>query len=296
MTAFTKYELAVVEQSYLEAFKPSLNGRHIATTSTHPHMLTSVVDPIPNIEVPLIAEEPLHEKLNHDVDTTPKVDISHWTTDENLPVQIYDMDSNPLGSFKSLRSAAQELRTSHQLLSRYAKSVSHWHSPHLDIDINIEIKGIDKEGTVVHPSVNSHPTLVHNLELVEDRIYAISTDLKAIFGDYPSVYAAAAAHQVVDYKRINRYIGMKKLTKTNLGTFYFTAHEETLKKLSAHKRHESKPVVVLDLNTNISQQYPSVTKASKALKLHHDYINKHLDRGVYMSLDGTRRFKFTSGQ
>jgi hypothetical protein len=166
----------------------------------------------------------------------------------------------------------------------------------LDIEIHIEIKGTDKEGTVVHPTSNSHPALVHNLELVEDRVYAITADLKTIFGNYPSVYAAAAAHQVVDYKRINRYVGMKKLIKTNLGTFYFTAHEETLKKISDRKPHESKPVLVLDLNTGISRQYPSVTKASKALKLHHDFINKHLDRGAYTSLDGTRRFKFTSGQ
>ena len=294
LTAFTKYELAVVEQAYLDAFKPSLNGRFIATTSTHPHMLAPVVDS--STEVPFVVEETLSEELNHEVNTTPKVDISHWVTDENLPVQIYDMNSNPLGSFKSLRSAARELHTSHQLLSRYAKSVSHWHSPYLDIEIHIEIKGTDKEGTVVHPTSNSHPALVHNLELVENRIYAITADLKTIFGNYPSVYAAAAAHQVVDYKRINRYVGMKKLIKTNLGTFYFTAHEETFKKISDRKPHESKPVLVLDLNTGISRQYPSVTKASKALKLHHDFINKHLDRGAYTSLDGTRRFKFTSGQ
>ena len=44
LDAFTKYELALVEQSYLDLFKPTLNGRHIATTSTHPHLLTPIMD------------------------------------------------------------------------------------------------------------------------------------------------------------------------------------------------------------------------------------------------------------
>jgi len=43
LDAFTKYEVAVVEQSYLTRFEPSLNGRLFATTSTHPHLLTPVL-------------------------------------------------------------------------------------------------------------------------------------------------------------------------------------------------------------------------------------------------------------
>ncbi len=39
LDAFTKYELGKVEQSYLVAMKSSLNGRHIATTSTHLSLL-----------------------------------------------------------------------------------------------------------------------------------------------------------------------------------------------------------------------------------------------------------------
>lgn len=43
LDAFTKYEVAVVEQSYLTRFEPSLNGRLFTTTSTHPHLLTPVL-------------------------------------------------------------------------------------------------------------------------------------------------------------------------------------------------------------------------------------------------------------
>lgn len=36
LDAYTKYELAVTEQSYLQKLVSTLNGRHNATTSTHP--------------------------------------------------------------------------------------------------------------------------------------------------------------------------------------------------------------------------------------------------------------------
>nr|QVG61537.1 hypothetical protein [Rhizoctonia sp.] len=39
LVAFTKFELARLEQSYLGTFKPELNGRYVATTSTHPQLL-----------------------------------------------------------------------------------------------------------------------------------------------------------------------------------------------------------------------------------------------------------------
>lgn len=42
LNAFTRYELALIEQSYLGTFKPELNGRYVATTSTYPHLLTPV--------------------------------------------------------------------------------------------------------------------------------------------------------------------------------------------------------------------------------------------------------------
>ena len=44
LEAYTKYELAIVEQGYLTRFKPKLNGRFVATTSTHPHLLSHNTD------------------------------------------------------------------------------------------------------------------------------------------------------------------------------------------------------------------------------------------------------------
>jgi hypothetical protein len=41
-TSPARLELAVIEQAYLDAFKPTLNGRFIATISTLPHFISSV--------------------------------------------------------------------------------------------------------------------------------------------------------------------------------------------------------------------------------------------------------------
>ncbi|RZK34307.1 MAG: hypothetical protein EOO61_13805 [Hymenobacter sp.] len=87
---------------------------------------------------------------------------------------------------------------------------------------------------------------------------------------------------------------MSKLVKTSLGSFYFTADLNTLQDISSRKPIESKPIVAVNLSTNTRYTYSSVTKAEKSLKIHHDFINKHLDRSIYVSQDG-RRFKFTSG-
>jgi len=72
LEAFTKYELALVEQAYLDRFKPSLNGRFIATTSTHPHLLSPISDSLPPITIQADPESmvPLDS-------TTPQMDISH---------------------------------------------------------------------------------------------------------------------------------------------------------------------------------------------------------------------------
>jgi len=183
LTAFTKYELALTEQSYLNKFQPTLNGRYIATTSTHPHLLT------PSIDSTLSSEPvyPVEELAAPEVNTVSKVDISNWVKNPNLKVQVLDVDNNILGSFQSLRKAADALQTNHIKLSRYAKSADSVYIDYLDIKVNISVDGFTKEGAVVHPSAKSHAPLVHNLELPAGRICAISSDLRTLFGDYQSV-------------------------------------------------------------------------------------------------------------
>lgn len=75
LDAFTKYELALVEQSYLDLFKPSLNSRYIATTSTHPHLLTDITDS-DSFNKPLKSIRLETDDLNISL-ITPQIDISH---------------------------------------------------------------------------------------------------------------------------------------------------------------------------------------------------------------------------
>jgi len=72
LDAFTKYEVALVEQSYLTRFEPSLNGRLLATTSTHPHLLTPVSNDTFNSKpfIKVVQDYPLTNSTIH-------VDISH---------------------------------------------------------------------------------------------------------------------------------------------------------------------------------------------------------------------------
>ena len=83
LEAFTKYELARMEQSYLGEFKPELNGRHVATTSTHPHLLTPMPDETLTYEIPTLLEGNTNfENSTIELgDITPIVDLSHLDFD-----------------------------------------------------------------------------------------------------------------------------------------------------------------------------------------------------------------------
>ena len=124
LEAFTKYELARMEQSYLGEFKPELNGRHVATTSTHPHLLTPVPGETLTYETPTLLEGNTNfENSTIELgDITPTVGFSHLGFDPTLKVQIKDIEGKPLASFSSLREAGKALDTNHVKLSRYAKS------------------------------------------------------------------------------------------------------------------------------------------------------------------------------
>lgn len=74
LDAFTKYELAVVEQSYLDKMRSTLNGRHIATTSSHPTMFDNL-----SSLAQITSEEPeyVDYKPAPELHSTPLRDLSH---------------------------------------------------------------------------------------------------------------------------------------------------------------------------------------------------------------------------
>jgi hypothetical protein len=69
-----------------------------------------------------------------------------------MKVQILDLEGTPLGSFGSLRKAAEAMQTNHMKLSRYAKSTDTVFIDYLGIEVEVYSKGLIKEGNVVHPS------------------------------------------------------------------------------------------------------------------------------------------------
>jgi len=99
---------------------------------------------------------------------------------------------------------------------------------------------------------------------------------------------------LTNHRQIRRYIGQSKLVKTGLGKFYWTAHPDTLQAILTKGPLSATQIFALDMRTNELQIFNSVTQAEKTLDIHHNYINKHLDRGVFVSQDGNRRYKFTS--
>nr|QVG61538.1 hypothetical protein [Rhizoctonia sp.] len=78
-------------------------------------------------------------------------------------------------------------------------------------------------------------------------------------------------------------------------SFYLDATSETLKNITNNQPNVAKPVYAHNLVTNVVTFYTSVTEAKNKLNIHHDFINKHLDKDTeYISIDKTRKYKFTS--
>lgn len=73
LIAWTQYELAVIEQSYLAEFKPSLNGRYVATTSSYPRLYSMAELQISGEFVRIESDSESIEQL---IQTTPLVDTS----------------------------------------------------------------------------------------------------------------------------------------------------------------------------------------------------------------------------
>lgn len=211
-----------------------------------------------------------------------------------MKVQLLDLEGSPLGSFDSLRKAALATETNHMKLSRYAKSIDTVFIEYLGIEVEVFCKGFVKEGRVIHPSAKIHPPLSHDLVLSPGKICVIDQKISKVIHTYSTMYEAASALEI-RFIEIKRYIGTNYLVPTPKGSFYFDADLETLIAISTRLPLESKPLDVTDLNTGIVTTYKSVTQASKTLKIHHDFILKHMDmKSVFISKDGLRRYKFTS--
>lgn len=164
MQLLTLYECAVKEQSLLNYFKPSLNDRVLATTSTKLSFVSgdnNTINPrfLMNKNIKL---EPVSLKQNTTYHTTGlqqaaggtpsdgnqhssslkeassvlrqsdtsitnticKIDISDWIIKEDHPVKIFNGKRVLIGTFLSSRKAGLALGVTHTLVSRYAKSTS----------------------------------------------------------------------------------------------------------------------------------------------------------------------------
>lgn len=188
MQLITLYECAVKEQSLLKFFKPSLNDRFLATTSTKLTFLeNTIIKPSFLISSEIELEQELLEQNIADsdisiTDTNCKIDISDWIIKKDDPIKIFNAEGVEIGSFLSNRKAAQALGVSHTLISRYAKSVSGFLSPRLGIMVSVHIINVDKIDKVNHPSPKKYPNLDLNLSFTKGKICAISSDLSKIEG------------------------------------------------------------------------------------------------------------------
>lgn len=327
MQLITLYECAVKEQSLLKFFKPSLNDRFLATTSTNltflentiikPSFLINSPTPFGSIPYPFggcgdgergeieleqeLLEQNIAESDISTTDTNCKIDISDWIIKRDHPIKIFNAEGIEIGSFLSNRKAAQALGVSHTLISRYAKSFSGFLSPRLGIMVSVHIINVEKIDKVNHPSPKKYPNLDLNLNLTKGKICAISSDLSKIEGVFGSFQEAAKFFKVSDYRRIRRYFGTQKLIETFKGNFYFTGDNELIKYYETKKPIPNKSIIVHDLSETSSlhstkvYSFVSVNQAEKELKIHHNFIKKHLESGtIYIGQDG-RKFRFLSG-
>lgn len=162
----------------------------------------------------------------------------------------------------------------------------------LGIDVDVHVKGFDKEGHVIHPGAKVYPRLVHDLSLSFNKVSVLDSSLTTILGSYPTMYAAAKWAKIRQIE-VRRYIGTKYLVPTSEGKFYFDTDDATLESIYKKAPNNSKPVDVLDLNTGVLTPYSSVTKASQALSIHHEFITKHMvKKTTFISLDNLRKYKF----
>jgi hypothetical protein len=267
LEAFTKYELARMEQSYLGEFKPELNGRHVATTSTHPHLLTPVSGETLTYKTPTLLEGNTNfENSTIELgDITPIVDLSHLDFDPTLKVQIKDIEGKPLASFSSLREAGKALDTNHIKLSRYAKSVDCVYIDYLGIKVVVECAGFSKSGKVVHATAKVHSPLVHSLPLKDGLICAISPDFSKILGTFVSI-SEAARELGIDRKKIVRYIGTNFLIENKEQKFYLNATTETLNNIS--KPNVAIPLYVHDLTPPAEDRASTIVAGGTAASSH----------------------------
>lgn len=106
-------------------------------------------------------------------------------------MQLLDLEENPLGSFTSLREAADAVDTNHMLLSRYAKSTDTVFLDFLVIKVDIYCQGFTKEGHVIHPASKVYAPLVHDIILPEDVICVLDSSITRVLATYSSMYVAS---------------------------------------------------------------------------------------------------------
>lgn len=125
---------------------------------------------------------------------------------------------------------------------------------------------------------------------------AVTPDLTKVVATYGSVYLAFTQGGFRKNTRQRYFGGKKVMTSSSLvdstgsNLFYLTAHPDSMSKFRSGKP-ATNTVQIHNLQTNVVTAYPSVTVAERDTNIHHEFINKHLNKGVYQRDDG-RRYKF----
>lgn len=241
LTHLTQLEARVLEQSLLFKYKPSLNSD------------INVYFPIQSWDPIILTSEWKGTHLANKIEIWYNP-IINTTKDSNGVPDNFKNTNNPLIVFNSTLEASRQLGISRHKLMRYLNHNTPAYSPLLDISVIIKHpEAILKTESVKSHRLKDRPIQNVNLEQLEvGRLYAYLPDKKTVYSEYSSTGEAASnlnpkkfLNKTPDNRFILRYINQEKLVKTELGTFYFMSHPNTLKQWS--DKVLAQPIYVIDI-------------------------------------------------
>jgi GIY-YIG catalytic domain len=234
LTHLTQLEVRTLEQSLLLKYKPSLNSEY-------------------NVYFPILSWDP--SLLNNKWEGTHlgnKIEI--WSNSTNIEGIHLESINTPLIIYNSTLEASRQLGISRHKLMRYLNHNTPAYSPSLDISVIIKYpNSILSTEQVKSHRLKHRPIQDVNLDLLKvGRLYAYLPDKKTVHSEYSTTGEAALAlnpqkfnNKTTENRFILRYINQDKLVKTELGTFYFMSHPNTLKHWS--NKVLPQPIYVIDI-------------------------------------------------
>lgn len=229
LTHLTQLETRTLEQSLLLKYKPSLNSES-------------------NVYFPILSWDP--SLLDH------QWEGAHFGNKIEIWSNLTDLESvnTSLIVYNSTLEASRQLGISRHKLMRYLNHNTPAYSPLLDISVIIKYpNSILSTEPVKSHRLKSRPILDVDLnQLKVGSLYAYLPDKKTIHSEYLTTGEAALAlnpkrfnNRTADNRFILRYINQDKLVETELGTFYFMSHPDTLKQWS--DKVLPQPIYVIDI-------------------------------------------------